>query len=164
MPPLVRNRAVILLWLWALGSGQSALAAGFEEAPFFETTTVFPTAPGNKPNHRIPALIQMPGGDLLAFAEKRNDGIGDVGNHDLVLKRSADLGQTWSDEQLIFDDGPNTCTDTTLCFDRQRNRLFLFFLRDKKEFGYLRSDDEGRTSPIPRSPSGRRNTPAAATT
>ncbi len=74
----------------------------------------------------------MPSGMLLAIVEKRNDGIGDVGNHDMVLKRSTDLGKTWSPEQVIVDDGTKTCTDTTLCFDRQTGRLFAFFLKDKR--------------------------------
>lgn len=122
-----------------------ATANSVAAEPFFETVNVFPTAPKNKPNYRIPSLIQMPSGDLLAIVEKRNDGIGDVGNHDLVLKRSSDLGKTWGTEQVIIDDGKNTSTDTTLCFDRQTGRLFVFFLEDKKEFAYMHSDDEGKT-------------------
>ncbi len=63
--------------------------------PLFETTTIFPAAPKNKPNYRIPALIRAANGDLLAFAEKRNDGPGDIGDHDIVFKRSRDGGETW---------------------------------------------------------------------
>ena len=122
-----------------------AVHSALHAEAFFETTNVFPTAPKNKPNYRIPSLIQMPSGTLLAIVEKRNDGIGDVGNHDMVLKRSTDLGKTWSAEQVIIDDGTNTSTDTTLCFDRQTGRLFAFFLKDKKEFAYMQSDDEGQT-------------------
>ncbi|MBI5821990.1 MAG: exo-alpha-sialidase [Verrucomicrobia bacterium] len=66
--------------------------------PLFETTCVFPATPNNKPNYRIPAILQAPNGDLLIFAEKRNDGPGDVGNTDIVLKRSSDKGHTWSAE------------------------------------------------------------------
>lgn len=132
-------------WRSLLISSFLAASAVGHAAPLFETANVFPASPKNKPNYRIPSLIQMPGGDLLAIAEKRNDGIGDVGNHDLVLKRSTDLGKTWGPEQIIFDDGTNTCTDTTLCFDREKNRLFAFFLKDKKEFAYMHSDDEGKS-------------------
>jgi len=65
-------------------------------------------------DYRIPSIIQAPNGDVLIFAEKRHDGIGDVGNHDVVLKRSRDLGRTWSDEQVIFDDENRVCTDLTV--------------------------------------------------
>src|SRR5689334_15500291 len=38
---------------------------------------------------RIPAVVAAKGGDLLAFAEGRHDGLGDAGNIDTVVKRSA---------------------------------------------------------------------------
>lgn len=112
--------------------------------PLFETTQVFPFAPGNKPNYRIPAVVQATNGDLLVFAEKRNDGIGDIGNHDIVLKRSSDKGRTWSAEHVIFDDEDRVCTDLTLGRDRD-GKLWLFFLRDKKQFHYFTSADSGAT-------------------
>lgn len=114
-------------------------------APLFETTTVHETTPKNRPNYRIPAIMTAPNGDVLVFTEKRNSGIGDLGNHDLVLRRSSDHGRTWGKEELIYDDGEDTCTDTTLCLDRERGRIFVFFLKNKKRYAYLSSDDNGRT-------------------
>ncbi|MEZ0388580.1 MAG: exo-alpha-sialidase [Verrucomicrobium sp.] len=122
----------------ALGLGVTASGA-----PLFETSEVFPLTPNNKPNYRIPALIKAPNGDLLVIAERRNDGPGDIGDHDIVLKRSADLGRTWSPEQMVFDDGRNVTTDITV--GRVGARLWLFFLRDKKQFNALTSDDNGAT-------------------
>lgn len=84
--------SVHLLWL-------SPLPALTAES-LFETTVIFPVTPKNKPNYRIPSIIQAPNGDLLIIAEKRNDGPGDVGNHDIVLKRSRDQGGTWGAEQV----------------------------------------------------------------
>jgi hypothetical protein len=54
--------------------------AAFAASPLFETTPIFPVAPGNKPNYRIPAIVQAPNGDVLIIAERRNDGIGDIGD------------------------------------------------------------------------------------
>src|SRR6186713_2153757 len=79
----------------------------------FETTCVFPITPDNKPNYRIPAIQQAPDGSIIIFAEKRNDGPGDIGNHDIVMKRSTDKGRTWGPEQIIFDDELRVCTDIT---------------------------------------------------
>ena len=114
-------------------------------APLFETTLVFPVAPKNKPNYRIPSILQAPNGDILIFAEKRNDGIGDIGNHDLVLKRSRDQGRTWSAEQIIFDDEDRVCTDITVGRERGSGKLWLFFLRDKKQYAYFTSTNSGMT-------------------
>ena len=117
----------------------------FGAAPLFETTPVFPFAPGNKPNYRIAAIIQAPNGDILIIAERRNDGIGDIGDHDIVMKRSRDKGKTWSAEQMIFDDGKDTSTDLTVGIDRTNGKLWLFFLRNKKQFDYFTSSDSGAT-------------------
>jgi sialidase-1 len=111
----------------------------------FETTCVFPITPDNKPNYRIPAILQAPDGSIIIFAEKRNDGPGDIGNHDIVMKRSTDKGRTWSPEQIIFDDESRVCTDITVGIDRDTKKIWLFFLRDKKQFTCFTSADSGTT-------------------
>lgn len=126
-------------FLFALWGSLSLHAA----EPLFETTRVFAMAPDNKPNYRIPSILQAPNGDILIIAEKRNDGPGDVGNHDIVLKRSRDKGKTWSAEQVIFDDETRVCTDITV--GRTGDKLWLFFLRDKKKYASLASTDSGVT-------------------
>jgi sialidase-1 len=121
-------------------SGLISMHAG---EPLFETTRVFAMAPDNKPNYRIPSILLAPNGDILIIAEKRNDGPGDVGNHDIVLKRSRDKGKTWSAEQVVFDDEKRVCTDLTV--GRTGDKLWLFFLRDKKKYAYFSSTDSGAT-------------------
>jgi sialidase-1 len=128
---------------WALLTCGSATA--LPAAPLFETTVVFPVTPNNRPNYRIPAILAATNGELLIFAEKRNDGPGDIGNHDIVLKRSADGGKSWSTEQVVLDDGPRVSTDITVGCDGANRKIWLFFLRDKKQFDYLTSDDSGAT-------------------
>jgi sialidase-1 len=58
---------------------------------------------------RIPALLTTAKGNLLAFAEARKNDCGDSGDIDVVLKRSTDGGQTWSNLKVIWDDSLNTC-------------------------------------------------------
>ncbi|MDZ4851259.1 MAG: sialidase family protein [Pirellulaceae bacterium] len=132
-------------WLVIVVMMMMSLDAVHADSARMETSCVFPFAPGNKPNYRIPAIIQAPNGDILIFCEKRNDGIGDIGNHDIVLKRSSDKGKTWSAEQIVFDDAENTSTDITIGYDRQTKKLWLFFLRDKKKYNYFTSIDSGLT-------------------
>ncbi len=65
-----------------------------------------PVFTGGKEGHatyRIPAIIQVPNGDLLAFAEGRVEGSADFGDINLVLKRSSDRGLTWSTLQTLVD-------------------------------------------------------------
>ncbi len=77
--------------VFSLAAFSSFLAAA---EPLFETTCVFALTPENKPNYRIPAILQAPDKSIIIFAEKRNDGPGDIGNHDVVMKRSTDQGKT----------------------------------------------------------------------
>jgi sialidase-1 len=123
------------------------LAFGFLQAaePLFETTRLFALTPKNKPNYRIPSIIAAPNGDILVICEKRNDGPGDIGNHDIVMKRSSDKGKTWSDEIVILDDENRVCTDLTVGLDRDTKKLWLLFLKDKKQYAYLTSTDNGLT-------------------
>lgn len=61
---------------------------------------------GGKEGHkiyRIPAIINLPSGDLLAFAEGRVNGSDDYGDVNLVFKRSKDQGATWSALELLVD-------------------------------------------------------------
>lgn len=111
--------------------------------PLFETTRLFALTPKNKPNYRIPSIICAPNGDILVICERRNDGPGDIGNHDIVMKRSADQGRTWSAETCILDDEDRVSTDLTVGLDRHTKKLWLFFLKDKKQYAHLTSTDNG---------------------
>jgi sialidase-1 len=45
-------------------------------------------------SYRIPAIISLPNGELLAFAEGRVQGAADFGDINIVMKRSTDKGKT----------------------------------------------------------------------
>lgn len=65
----------------------------------FETVTIFESGTEEYNVFRIPAIIKAANGDLLAFCEAREGG--DASEIDLVMKRSSDLGATWSKLQVI---------------------------------------------------------------
>lgn len=65
--------------------------------------TVFEGGKEGHANYRIPAIIALPNGDLLAFAEGRVHGSDDYGDVNLVMKRSRDKGNSWSDIQTLVD-------------------------------------------------------------
>ena len=88
------NRTDLFLFILFLGIG----SPGFSQETFvFE---------GGKEGHkiyRIPAIIDLPNGDFLAFAEGRVNGSDDFGDVNLVMKRSVDEGKSWSSLQLLVD-------------------------------------------------------------
>lgn len=115
---------------------------------------------------RIPALLQTPGGDLLAFAEARKDGAGDSGNIDLVVKRSGDGGATWGEMSVVWDDGDNVCGNPAPVVDAASGDIVLVMTWndgrdpekaihartsiDTRRVFVTRSSDDGRSWETPR--------------
>jgi sialidase-1 len=108
-----------------------------EEIPVFIAGT-----DGHK-SYRIPAIIGLPNGDLLAFAEGRVHGAGDFGDINIVMKRSRDKGKTWGPMAYVaeFDTlqagNPAPVVDLT---DPQypKGRIFLFYNTGNNHEGEVR--------------------------
>jgi sialidase-1 len=88
-------------------------------------------------SYRIPALTTTSKGTLLAFCEGRKEGRGDAGNIDIVLKRSTNGGRTWSEQQVIWDDGGNTCGNPCPVVDEATGAIWLVMTHN------LGADKEG---------------------
>ncbi|GAB2789875.1 sialidase family protein [Rhabdobacter roseus] len=86
---------------------------------------LFQAGEGAYKSYRIPALLSTPQGTLLAFCEGRQDGAGDAGNIDILLKRSTDGGSTWSEQRVLWDDGPNTCGNPCPVLDEATGTIWL---------------------------------------
>ncbi len=93
--------------------------------------------------YRIPSLLVTPAGALLAFAEGRKTSLADLGNNDMVLKRSTDGGATWGPLQIIYDEGESTIGNPTPVMDEETGRVWLIFGRHGKEVLAMHSDDDG---------------------
>jgi sialidase-1 len=91
---------------------------------FFEEQDLFVSGAGYN-TFRIPSLAVTTRGTLLAFCEGRKAGRGDSGNIDIVMKRSTDLGKTWSEYKVIWDDEGNTCGNPCSVVDRDTGTIWL---------------------------------------
>ena len=101
---------------------------------------VFPLKSGNN-HYRIPTLIQLTNGDLLAFADKRIGGIGDVPKSPIetVYKKSKDNGKTWSQEKRISPpstDKSLSYGDGAYCVDRKTGNIICLVIGDQ---GFMQS-------------------------
>lgn len=75
--------------------------------------------------YRIPALLSTEKGTILAFCEGRKNTRSDVGDIDVVLKRSNDSGLTWLPQQIVWDDSNNTCGNPCPIYDRITGNIHL---------------------------------------
>jgi len=98
--------------------------------------------------YRIPAMVVTPKGTILAFCEARKNNCHDDGDIDLVVKRSSDLGRTWSPMQLVFEEGgdaPITIGNPCPIVDPKTGVVHLVLTRNNERAFYSFSTDDGRT-------------------
>jgi len=88
-------------------------------------TDVFEAGKDGYHTYRIPALTVTKKGTILAFCEGRKNSASDTGDIDLLLKRSTDGGRTWSKQQVVWDDGPNTCGNPAPVVDAETGTVWL---------------------------------------
>ena len=80
---------------------------------------------GDYHTYRIPVLVRTVSGKVLAFCEGRRDGRSDTGQIDLLLRTSADGGETWSDEKVVVAESEMTCGNPCPVVDRASGRVVL---------------------------------------
>lgn len=129
-------------------------------------TDVFVSGNDDYHTYRIPSLVVSPDGVLWAFCEGRSKSQGDAGDIDLLVKRSVDGGRTWSRQEVVWDDGENTCGNPCPVVDQTTGVIWLSMTwnhgrdterqimqnngRDTRRVFITHSDDNGRTWATPR--------------
>lgn len=113
--------------------------------PSLEHTELFRSGENGYHTCRIPALLVTKKGTVLAFCEARKNSSSDHGDIDLALKRSNDGGRTWSDMQIIADDGDHTMGNPCPVLDERSGIIWLPLCRDNTRVLLMKSDDDGWT-------------------
>lgn len=75
---------------------------------------------------RVPSLVRTKRGTLIAFAEARVSNPLDHGNINLVYRRSADNGATWSGLRVVAEKGFGTWGNPTAVADQNTGKIWLF--------------------------------------
>jgi sialidase-1 len=100
-----------------------AAAAAFADQP--PDASIYTSGAGGYHTYRIPAIVVTAKGTVLAFAEGRRASAGDAGKIDLIVRRSTDSGDTWSEPQVVWTDGDNTCGNPCPVLDRDTGTIWL---------------------------------------
>lgn len=147
-----------------LGVAQPSLVAG----PLRHETTVWADRENGIAVHFVYGLTATRAGTLLAFAEARIGSGHDDTPHHLALKRSTDLGATWSESILVErsdgsywqsqgePDRRECWANPAALVDRSTGRVFVFYALNEGEHDgkkmqrytrnfYRYSDDDGLT-------------------
>ena len=160
----MKNNFAKILKLTAVGGvlfGASWGMISCSPTPSSETV-VFTSGEDGYKSYRIPAIVRLNNGDLLAFCEGRVDGASDFGNIQIVMKRSSDNGKSWSNLQVIASNGTLQVGNPAPVLDTMNpaypdGELFLFFntgdasesevLKGKgfKQCWFITSTDNGET-------------------
>lgn len=104
---------------------------------------VFESGKEGHKSYRIPAIINLKDGTILAFAEGRVNNAGDFGDINIVLKRSLDRGKTWSTIQTVVNydhlqaGNPAPVVDLTDP-NYPQGRVFLFYNTGNNHEGEVR--------------------------
>ncbi|MGD1891487.1 MAG: exo-alpha-sialidase [Cyclobacteriaceae bacterium] len=131
-------------------------------------TDLFTAGTDNYRTYRIPGIITTTQGTLLAWCEARRDQ-SDWADIDIVLRRSTDNGQSWSDPQLLVDvpqelaqeiastpdavtdygSPGNTANNPVMIADTNGDIHFLYCVAYQRAY-YAVSHDDGQTFSEPR--------------
>jgi len=112
----------------------------------FEETDVFVAGEHGVAEYRIPALVTTTAGTLLAVCDARVDRPGDAPNNiDMVLRRSDDLGRTWSEREVLIDlPGEMAAGDPCMLVDRQTGAVWIIYDHVYPSMAVLREMDPER--------------------
>ena len=153
MPSLVRS--LLLLLSSVVTAAATAAAAPVEVFMKGENITGFNPANDSRAYYcfRIPQLLALPSGTVLAFAEGRADGCRPDGhtNRPIVVRASGDQGKTWGPIGIAGPALPHSSTNYPGAFLRWAGAAWKVALRYETSGGVLEtvSSDGGTTWSAP---------------
>jgi len=133
------------------GTTAGELIAATTTPPF--RTDVFVSGRDGYHTYRIPAIVVTNEGTLLAFCEGRKSSSSDHGDVDLVMKRSENNGETWLEQQVVYEKGRTddiTIGNPCPVVDGQTGIIWLPFCEDNNDVFITHSEDGGKTWVSPR--------------
>lgn len=137
-------------WWFVLLAISTLLLPAATAQPIVHSTDLYVSGKGGYHSYRIPTMAQAADGTLLAFAEARKNSASDTGDIDIVVRRSADNGVSWSAMKILLDDGENTMGQPSPVLDRSTGNLILVYCRNNREMFAAMFDEKSNELRTPR--------------
>lgn len=97
----------------------------------YEHQDIFTSGTDNTHTFRIPAIVTAPNGDLIAAIDARRLNRSDLKyaqDIDIVIKRSSDLGRTWSPMEVVLNlPHGEPVSDPSMLVDEVTGTIFIFY-------------------------------------
>ena len=90
-------------------------------------STVFSAGEDGYNGYRIPSVLTLDNGRILAFAEARGVSKTDCAENDIVVKYSDDEGRTWSKMVMDADGGESSYNNPTSVYVPEKDRILVLF-------------------------------------
>ena len=101
----MRCEILVMLPLVIFSGGLTAEEKGSATEGLSAPLDVYVSGVGGYHTYRIPSLLTTNKGTVLAFTEGRKTSRADLGDNDMLLRRSRDNGQSWLKTQLVYEEG-----------------------------------------------------------
>ncbi|MBF9018809.1 MULTISPECIES: exo-alpha-sialidase [unclassified Oceanispirochaeta] len=114
-----------------------------EDSPF--RTVLYAQGEAGYNTFKIPTMITVPNGTILSFAEARTEHKDDWSKTDVVLRKSYDLGSTWTPLEVLMEEGNLIIGNACPVVDRKTGFIWLIFCKQNDTAWKMHSEDNGET-------------------
>lgn len=90
-------------------------------------STIFENGKDGYNVYRIPSLVALPGGHVVAFAETRTTELSDCAENDIVAKISTDGGRSWGELICVAESDASSLNNPTAVYIAEMNRILMLF-------------------------------------
>ena len=89
-------------------------------------STVFKGDDGKYAEYRIPSVVALPNGRIVAFIEARA-WHKDQAENDIIARYSDDMGQTWSPQIVVDEQGQSSLNNACAVYIAERNEIMVMY-------------------------------------
>lgn len=89
-------------------------------------STVFRGDDGKYAEYRIPSVIALPSGRIIAFIEARK-WHSDQAENDIIARYSDDMGKTWSEQIVVDEQGKSSLNNACAIYIAERDQILVMY-------------------------------------